>query len=476
MPYGVDLDDSDLEAGEVIESDCWLDGWVAPDDAKPEYGKLPLRAGELLPAGGLDDADPDDEWVSEATGNAGVEIERAYRAAALVVWPRARTAATLARSGIGALVAYVDGELERSDRSERESSRLRDLAAQLIDAWPAPPPGLRTDIEQSCRAALRLLCRLGDRSVTLRFLREVATSTYRGGLNEELAAAITPTAIRDWLPEFISANLLRCTDGVIDLVWRLSRVPNPAPDAGPQRALRDAAQLLLHTISGALELRTNAARDRSLRNPPKPLEAGTVRDLLALAWHFDLGHEADATAALLIEHPAAAPPDRTVPEALAELSRRTQRAAPAPGFMTLWRHAAGALLARSAQPPAGTKRLGVGGHDLVPMPTLPPPAAVLRRPAGTGAADANTRGSAPARPSDHRQQRPRPDPQDRAQGEPLHPGLYQDPRRSPEAARAVRRRHYEYALARSIGRARRRRAPHCRRRSRPTPLRHRAAA
>ena len=352
LPYGVDLDDSDLEAGEVIESDYWLDGWAAPDDAQPEYGKLPLRAGELLPAGALDDADPDDEWVNEATGNAGVEIERTYRSAALVVWPRARTAATLARSGIGALVAYVDGELERSDRSERELSRLRDLAAQLVDAWPAPPPGLRTDIEQSCRAALRLLCRLGDRSVTLRFLREVATSSYRGGLNEELAAAITPAALRDWLPEFISANLLRSTDGVIDLVWRLSRVPNPAPDAGRQRALRDAAQLLLHTISGALERRTNAARDRSLRNPPKPLEAGTVRNLLALAWHFDLGHEADATAALLIEHPAAAPPDRTVPEALAELSRLTQRAAPAPGFMTLWRHAAGALLARSAQPPA----------------------------------------------------------------------------------------------------------------------------
>ena len=83
-----------------------------------------------------------------------------------------------------------------------------------------------------------------------------------------------------------------------------------------------------------------------------PLAAGAVRNLLALAWHFDLDHEADATAALLIEHPAAAPPDRTVPEALAELSRLTQRAAPAPAFMTLWRHAAGALLARSAQPPA----------------------------------------------------------------------------------------------------------------------------
>ena len=476
LPYGVDLDDSDLEAGEVIESDCWLDGWVAPDDAQPEYGRLPLRAGELLPAGGLDDADPDDEWVSEATGNAGVEIERAYRSAALVVWPRARTAATLARSGIGALVAYVDGELERSDRSERELSRLRDLAAQLIDAWPAPPPGLRTDIEQSCRAALRLLCRLGDRSVTLRFLREVATSTYRGGLNEELAAAITPAALRDWLPEFISANLLSCTDGVIDLVWRLSRVPNPARDAGRQRALRDAARLLLHTISGALEWRTNARRDRSLRNPPKPLEAGAVRNLLALAWHFDLDHEADATAALLIEHPGrgASGSDRAG-------GRGGTVAAHAACGVSPGLHDAVAPCRRL---PAGTqctaargaRRLGAGGHDLVPLPALPPPAAVLRRPAGAGAAAADTRGTAPTRPSDHRQQRPRPAPRDRAQGETLHPGLHQDPRRSPEAARAVRRGHYEYGLARSIGRARRRREHHCRRRRRPTPLRHRASA
>ena len=158
LPYGVDLDDSDLEAGEVIESDHWLDGWAAPDDAKPEYGKLPLQAGELLPAGWLDDADPDDERVSEATGNAGVEIERAYRSAALVVWPRARSAATLARSGIGALVAYVDGELERSDRSEGELSRLRDLAAQLIDAWPPAAAGAphrhRAELSRGAPAAV----------------------------------------------------------------------------------------------------------------------------------------------------------------------------------------------------------------------------------------------------------------------------------------------------------------------------------
>ena len=351
LPYGFDLDDSDLEAGEVIESEHWLDGWAAPDDTRPHYGKLPLRAGELLPAGALDGVDPDEEWANEATGNAGVEIERAYRSAALVLWPRARTVTTLADAGIGALVAYVDGELERSDRSGAEDSRLRALATQIIDAWPKPPPGLRTDIDKSCREALRLLCRLGDRPTTLRYLREVATSTYRGGANEELAAVITPEALRDWLPEFIRANLLRSTDGVIDLMWRLSRIPD-GHDAGWQRSLRAAAQLLLQSISGALQMRTEAARSRPPRNPPQPLEAAAIRNLLALAWHFDLNREALAAATLLVEHPVAVPPDRALPNALAGLAGRTDNAAAGPAFVLLWRHAAGFLLARSAQLPA----------------------------------------------------------------------------------------------------------------------------
>ena len=352
LPYGFDPTDGDLEAGEVLDSDHWLDGWVAPDDAKPAYGKLRLRAGELLPAGALDDVDPDDEWVNEATGNAGVEIERAYRSAALVLWPRDRALATLADAGAGAMVAYVAAELERSDLSDAEHVRLRGLATRLIDVWPAPPLGRRTDVVQSCRAALRLLLRLGDQSITLRFLHEVTTATYTGGLNTELAAVATPAAVRDWLPQFIRANLPHHTGGVIDLVWRLVQIPADGLDANRHEALRDAAQLLLATIEAALEQRTGNLRDRSLRKPSPPLAASTIRNLLALAWHFGLTQEADAAATLLIEHPAAAPPGRTLPAALPELAALKPRPSPGSAFDTMWRHAAGYLLARSAQPPA----------------------------------------------------------------------------------------------------------------------------
>ena len=84
------------------------------------------------------------------------------------------------------------------------------------------------------RVALRLLFRLGDQSITLRFLREVTTAIYSGGLNAELATVVTPAALRDWLPEFIRANLPHRTDGVIDLVRRLVEASGRGPGRQPR--------------------------------------------------------------------------------------------------------------------------------------------------------------------------------------------------------------------------------------------------
>ena len=50
-----------------------------------DFGKLPLKEDELLPAGALDDAAPDEQRLTEATGNEGASFERSYRRAALVL-------------------------------------------------------------------------------------------------------------------------------------------------------------------------------------------------------------------------------------------------------------------------------------------------------------------------------------------------------------------------------------------------------
>ena len=68
---------------EVEDYRQWLDGWVGPDGDRPPFGEIDLSPEERLPRGALDDAEPDEQHVEEATGNAGATIERTYRRAAL---------------------------------------------------------------------------------------------------------------------------------------------------------------------------------------------------------------------------------------------------------------------------------------------------------------------------------------------------------------------------------------------------------
>ena len=355
---GWDDDDDDLdmewEMDEVFSSTQVLDGWAAPDGTRPDYGELPLLPGELLPAGALDGAQPDDQQAT-VTGNEGVELSRSYRRAALVLWPAARTVATLARGGIEGAVTYVAEELELTEPEARPGRRLLGLAAQLIDAWPTPG---QEGARKACRAALRLLRRLGDDATTRRFLREVATPHYRSGDNDELlatAASTDPDALDDWLPEFMTANVPRQPEAALDLLWRLGeRAQSPADGDAPRRpALEAAARAAGAAFPPALAAAA-AGTPAARRGSARPLSAHAISSLLLVTWRYGLAEEAEAAARLLVERPAAAPPQRALPKALAETAEVCGMAdsaeAPA-GFVTLWRHAASSLLARSAQPP-----------------------------------------------------------------------------------------------------------------------------
>ena len=188
-PEDYDWDDEDWDE-EQIDSTRELYGLVAPGGSRPDYGALPLLAGELLPAGTLDGVEPDHE-DTRVTGNEGVQLSRSYRRAALVLWPRGRTLGTLARGGIERAVAWFADDLARSEDDPGAQSRLSGLAAQLIDTWPAPDPARfyrrhhEDGIQQGCRDVLRLLRRLEDEATTRRFLSEVVTRHYSSGENDE---------------------------------------------------------------------------------------------------------------------------------------------------------------------------------------------------------------------------------------------------------------------------------------------------
>ena len=123
-------DDREDLAEDEIASTRQILGLVASDGARPDYGELPLLPGELLPAGALDGAVPDDDDYT-ATGNEGVQVSRSYRRAALVLWPRERTVGTLAGGGIERAVAWFADDLARCENDTGSRRRLAGLAAQL---------------------------------------------------------------------------------------------------------------------------------------------------------------------------------------------------------------------------------------------------------------------------------------------------------------------------------------------------------
>ena len=368
--YGGGWDEDDVEQmdiGEVFDYRHWLDGWADRDGGRPPFSEIPLAPGELLPSGALDDAEPDWQRLHEASGNEGASLERAYRRAALVIWPRAKTLDVVASAGIERAVAWVAEELDHNGGTADE--RIGGFVSRLIDGWAATPSGRNQ--EEARIGMLGLLCGIGDEARIERFLREVVLSSYRGGENEELAAAITligPDAAGGFLPDLCKARFAWRPADTLALLRRLDEAHGgPASPAPWHDALRESVRAALSALPDALALcaeghtkgRTpGPARawnivppdDHRRPAPPRSIGDAAVHDLFALAWRWGLTKEAEAAAGAIVRHPQAVTPDRTLPAALRTLHAEAGLADAAP-FASLWRRAADFLLARSATPP-----------------------------------------------------------------------------------------------------------------------------
>lgn len=362
-------DAEDMEMGELYDSRHWLDGWAGSDGARPQFGEIELKPGELLPQGALDDAAPDEQWLHEATGNEGVSLERAWHHAALVLWPRSRTLAILAGAGIGGAVAWVAELLDRN--GGRADADIGRLASELVGIWPAGRSGRD---EESRARMLGLLTEVGDGECLSRFLREVVLPDYTGGENENLAAAIDavgPEPAEEVLPALVDARFGQRPAEVLALLWRLADGQDGSEDGAVGEMLRGAVRSVLRAVSAAPAGRMETPFERQFfgdddpiadwppeaavetvdAEPARPwrLSEEAVRDLFSLAWRWRLTDEAVAVAAVAAL-PGLTTPDRALPAALHDLHRESGFADSA-AYATLWRHAARALLERSATPP-----------------------------------------------------------------------------------------------------------------------------
>ncbi len=368
-----DVDESDYEVIETVDSCRWLDGWVCADDTPVEYGGLELCDGELMGEDELTDESPDSHRLFEATGNGGASVERLYRRAALVIWPRAESMRVLAPAGGGALVSFLEAERDREQTEAGAGRSIRDWASELTEAWPKPSPSRYGTVaieewQEHSAKALQLLHAIGNRSAMAHFLQTAVLPHYGVPMNDALVAVIERADAKEmgvFLGRLVRSHLGREADGILHLICLLCERLDGRGNTPWRPVLREAvlaACASLPTLCQPPEIAQGTRR----QNPAKPVSIDTLKALFRLVWRYDLEHQASEAALFFRAQPDLVPPDRNVPILLTALHAEhgDDRTGTSAAFEELWRHGAAFLLNRSSHPPAPPKDWAVSIADL----------------------------------------------------------------------------------------------------------------
>lgn len=348
-------DEDDIEMVEADDWTCSLEDWVALDDSRPDFGKIPLLDGELLPDQALADTDPDERRVEEASGNAGASVEHVYRKAALVVWPRQKAVETLARGGILGAIDYVEPRLAATGGAGAGAESSVALGEQLLNAWAEKDTRSRRygPRREGLGRMLAVLCKISDPGLTLRFLTMSAAGEYTGTANAELVGAAGQVGARgtaSFLPDLVRSNIPKHPGDVLGLLWQLGKACCNPGNGEWREALAAASEAAFATLPHALNPPHDSERPWN-RPRPTDLDERTICDLFSLAQQFGMESPAMGAVRLISKHPDLATPDRAIPRALARMRKRNASLRETRSYRALWRQATAFLLHRSGVPP-----------------------------------------------------------------------------------------------------------------------------
>lgn len=336
---------------DIEDYSCWLDGWAAEDGSSPEFGKVSVGDGELLPTVALDDALPDDSVVHEATGNWGISVDHTYLNAALVMWPKRRTVRVLSDSSMDGAIRYVEARVNR--KGPGKSTESVELISQLIKSWPSQSNYYPEHGGSRRAKMLNLLSIVPHAEETREFVETIVLPRYSGQENDGLIAVAKShgaQVMAGLLPRLIESKLGQHLSRVADLTWRLIAEFGAGEDRPWLDVLEAAARKMTEALPENIK-RHETTAGKWRRTEPESLTANSVATILRVGWRFGLDRDMAAVARRIVEEPCGATPDRVIPVALSMLQSAGHENSSKGAFWILWNHAAEFLLARSAEPP-----------------------------------------------------------------------------------------------------------------------------
>jgi predicted 2-oxoglutarate/Fe(II)-dependent dioxygenase YbiX len=124
-------ENADAEFEEVFDESRSLDHWLDPQGRKQPFGRLSFKEDELA---GDSEKRPYQQQISEATGNEGATMERWYRQAVVVLWPRDRYFRILAAEGPQHAVPALE-KLVAGTADPAQDAACRSFATEIIERW-----------------------------------------------------------------------------------------------------------------------------------------------------------------------------------------------------------------------------------------------------------------------------------------------------------------------------------------------------
>ena len=238
-----DIREDEYENYGIIDRSCKLDDWAHPVTGSVDYGPLKLAHDELMPPGRINDWEPDESRLTEASGNAGAEVERLYRNAALVLWPAKENFRILAQAGPRTLSVLLAQASDRAAASGESDRPLEAVAIEIAQAWPLPAPyGHQQEWEQISAASLSRLCAIGTTKATEVFLDRIVMPHYGPGFNAPLVEVIGSSAIEEVhnrLLRIVSTHFVEKPEAVVDLLQSMSETFDRESDILAQIGLDD---------------------------------------------------------------------------------------------------------------------------------------------------------------------------------------------------------------------------------------------